>query len=90
MVLLVRHKRARAELREQAVPRVLHRLGEDDDDQDESNVANVELVVIAPPTTDQSQRVSRAGEAKLLKEATDEARQLIDDELLDLLAGLDV
>ena len=39
---------------------------------------------------DQPQRASRSGEAKLLKEATDEATQLIDDELLDLLVGLDV
>jgi hypothetical protein len=66
------------------------RLGEDDDDQKESDAANVELVVIPPPTADQPQRVSRAGEARLLNEATDEAIQLIDDELLDLLAGLDV
>jgi hypothetical protein len=73
-------------------PLTWSRLAEDDDDQDELDVANVELVAVpsVPSTVDQPQRISRPGDAKLLKEATDEANQLIDDELLDLLASLDV
>jgi subtilisin-like proprotein convertase family protein len=68
-------------------PLTWSRLGENDDNQDESEAANVQLVAIpsTSPTADQPQRILRAGEAKLLKDATDEATQLIDDELLDLL-----
>jgi uncharacterized delta-60 repeat protein len=67
--------------------------GDLDNREDESDeMANVELVAVpsVPSTVDQPQPISRPGEAQLLKEATDEALQLIDDELLDLLAGLDV
>jgi hypothetical protein len=69
------------------------RLDDNRDDREESSALyNVELVTVPtmPSAADQPQRISRAGEAKLLKEATDEATQLIHDELLDLLAGLDV
>jgi hypothetical protein len=69
------------------------RLDDNRDDLEESSALyNADLVTVPtmPSAVHQPQRISRAGEAKLLKEATDEATQLIDDELLDLLAGLDV
>jgi 3-oxoacid CoA-transferase subunit B len=47
-------------------------------------VAGVGRVVVIMDHT------NKAGDAKLLKEVTDEATLLIDDELLDLLAGVDV
>jgi hypothetical protein len=64
----------------------------DDDHEQQDLMGNVELVVmpVTPSTVYQPQRTSQAAEARLLDEATDQATQLIDDELLDLLAGLDV
>ena len=48
------------------------------------------MAPFAPSIADRSQQTARAADARLLDEATDEATQLIDDELLDLLvqAGL--